>query len=684
MKTLSDGAAGPFASWHKSYLKNLDYEEQYRSTLKEWHKFTHGKSKIDRSIIPNDVLESWNRCRKIGMDSTARKIDKVLSKAELHKLLSRNEEFIQVSRPFMKNLYQFFKGSGFLVALFDVRGLILEIIGDDDIVQHVAEGNFVLGASLREEHTGTNAVGSVVELQKPVQIFGCQHYRKNYHRETCSASPIFDPEGNFIGGINLSGRYYKANPHTLGMAVAASQAIENALGTQKALKEVQLSNSFQKTVIASIPEALITIDAGGHISLINDRAKKMFSMNFQLAEGKDIQEVFGKQNNSFIYLIYKNETLMDAEVKIFSRSGFNEYTLTCNPLFSLDGKKMVGKILILNEIKRAKTLVTKMIGAKANFHFEDICGMNSRFLDIINQAKMVSRSNTNILLLGRSGTGKDIFAQSIHNASLRKNGPYLAINCAAIPRDLISSELFGYAEGAFTGSRRGGSQGKFELTDGGTIFLDEIAEMPLELQAVLLRVIEDKSILRIGGTQIKPVDVRIIAATNKNLEEEVRKGNFRDDLYYRINVFTLHITPLLERADDIPLLVNFFVKKYGLAMGKKIDKIDKKVIDKFTNYSWPGNVRELQNVIERMLTLAPSNELTVDLIPAGILMQHSPEFKENDFDSPKDMERRMIIKLVNLNISKREIAKRLKIGRTTLYRKLDKYKRQQLDHHVQK
>jgi len=676
MKTFSGDAAESFVSLGKSYPKELDYEEKYQSTLKEWRKFTHGESKIDHSIIPNDVLESWNRCRKTGMDSAARKIDKVLSKGELYKLLSRNEEFIEVSRPFMKNLYQFFKGSGFLVALFDVRGFILEIVGDDDIVQHVTEGNFVLGASLREEHAGTNAVGSVVELQRPVQIFGCQHYRKNYHRETCSASPIFDPEGKFIGGINLSGRYHKANPHTLGMAVAASQTIENQLRTQKALKEVQLSNSFQKTVIASIPEALITIDAGGHISLINDSAKKMFSMNFRLAEGKNIQAVFGRQNDSFINLIHKNETLTDAEVKIFSSPGFNEYTLTCNPIFSQDGKRIVGKILILNEIKRAKSLVAKMIGAKANFHFEDICGINSRFLDIIKQAKMVSRSNTNVLLLGRSGTGKDIFAQSIHNASLRKNGPYLAINCAAIPRDLISSELFGYAEGAFTGSRRGGSQGKFELADGGTIFLDEIAEIPLELQAVLLRVIEDKSIVRIGGTQIKPVDVRIIAATNKNIEEEVRKGNFRDDLYYRLNVFTLHIAPLIERADDIPLLVNFFVKKYGRAMGKEIDKIDKKVIEKFMNYSWPGNVRELQNVIERMLTLAYTNELTVDLIPAGILMQHSPEFKEDDFEPPKDMERRMIIKLLNLNTSKKEIAKRLKIGRTTLYRKLDQYKLQ--------
>lgn len=269
--------------------------------------------------------------------------------------------------------------------------------------------------------------------------------------------------------------------------------------------------------------------------------------------------------------------------------------------------KFMGKILIFSEIKRIKTLVTKMIGAKANFQFEDICGQNPRFLLTLEQGRLVSQSSSNTLLLGESGTGKDIFAQAIHNASLRREGPYVAINCAAIPRDLITSELFGYSEAAFTGSRRGGNQGKFELADGGTIFLDEIAETPLELQAVLLRVILDKSIIRIGGSRVRPVDTRIIAATNKDLLEEVRKGNFRKDLYYRLNVFTIHLLPLTERLDDIPRLVEVFVRKYGDALGKKIYRIDDKVMDAFMHYSWPSNVRELQNVIERMMNYGRGN-----------------------------------------------------------------------------
>ena len=183
---------------------------------------------------------------------------------------------------------------------------------------------------------------------------------------------------------------------------------------------------------------------------------------------------------------------------------------------------------------------------------------------------MVAQSSSNVLLLGKSGTGKDVFAQAIHNASSRRKGPYVAINCGAIPRDLIASELFGHEEGAFTGSRRGGNQGKFELADGGTLFLDEIAETPLELQTALLRVIEDKSVLRIGGTRVRPVDVRIIAATNKDLRQEVRRGNFREDLYYRANVFAIEMIELKERIDDIPILTDYFIKRYASAMKKRI------------------------------------------------------------------------------------------------------------------
>ena len=281
--------------------------------------------------------------------------------------------------------------------------------------------------------------------------------------------------------------------------------------------------------------------------------------------------------------------------------------------------------------------------------------------------------SSNVLLLGESGTGKDVFAQAIHNSSSRKDGPYVAINCATIPRDLISSELFGYADGAFTGSRKGGSQGKFELADGGTIFLDEIGETPLELQAALLRVMEDKSITRIGGTKVTTVNVRIISATNKNLKEEVRNGRFREDLYYRSNVLTIKMVPLRKKKDDIPLFVDSFLKNIGKSMDKEIVDIDPKVLEYFINYHWPGNVRELQNVLERMINIAHTSKLTVDLLPGEIIDSLSPENEEEDVESVDRMERELILKMLRSSLTRKNIAKKLGISRSTLYRKLDKY-----------
>ncbi|MDQ5985078.1 MAG: Acetoin dehydrogenase operon transcriptional activator AcoR [Syntrophus sp. SKADARSKE-3] len=650
----------------------LNYDDKFQKTLREWDRYIKGDLEIDTLVIPYEILESWRRCRAYGVNPRRAKIGQALSEAELADILDDNEELISISLPFMTHLYRFVEGSGFIVALFNHEGYLLEIMGDALDVSHVRTGNFVPGASWCEERAGTNGIGTQLKVRKPLQIFGCQHFCRNFHKETASSAPIFSPGGEFLGGLVLTGRYLRATPHTLGMTVAAAVAIENELRINKALAEVQIASSYQKTVISSIPEALIAIDNVGCISLINDNALKMFSLSRQEVTGRPIREVFGAGNDNFFRKLENNLTLTDSEVHIATVNGANDYTLTLNPILSQNGT-VIGRILILNEYRRAKTLVAKMIGAKANFRFEDIHGVDHGFMETVKHARLASRTSSNVLLLGESGTGKDIFAQAIHNASNRRNGPYIAINCAAIPRDLITSELFGHTEGAFTGARRGGSQGKFELADGGTIFLDEIAETPLELQAVLLRVIEDKSIVRIGGTHVRPVDVRIIAATNKDLLEAVRKGSFRHDLYYRANVLTIRIASLRDRKDDIPLLVDAFIKKVSRTLGKKIEDIDEKVIEAFMNYSWPGNVRELQNIIERMMNFATGNKLTADLIPEELIQPPRLFTVGDTFESARDMEYRMIKKMLVLNIPKMDMAKKLKISRSSLYRKLEKY-----------
>jgi len=648
------------------------YETFYQQTYQEWKKFMDGEPDIDLSIIPPDLLESWKRCRMLAVDPRRPPENRILTGPELERLLAKNRQFIEVSRPFMKNLYSFLEGSGFLVSLFDRDAFILEVVGDLQENEIVRTARGFVGACWSEAYAGNNAAGTVAIYHKPMQFFGSQHYIRTYHAATGSGAPIFDTEGEFLGGITLSGRYYRANPHTLGMAVAAAQAIENELRIRKALAASQVAYSYQKTVISSIQGALIAIDSGNRVTLINDNARRMLSLENIPVEGRRLRDVFGHENRAFFTLLENHETLIDTEVRIVSQTGGGDFTLTCNPILGAEGES-IGRVIVLNELQRARSMVTKMMGAKANLRFEDIRGQNPRFLMTVDQARMVAQSRSNVLLLGKSGTGKDIFAQSIHNASDRKNGPYVAINCGAIPRDLIASELFGHEEGAFTGSRRGGNQGKFELADGGTIFLDEIAETPLELQTALLRVIEDKSVLRIGGTRVRPVDVRIIAATNKDLRDEVQKGNFREDLYYRANVFAIEMVPLCERNDDIPLLTDYFIKQCASAMKKNITRVDKKIIDVFMNYSWPGNVRELQNAIERMINFLKTTELTAELIPAHILHPRQTVEINDDVLPVDDAQKRLIEKMLAQKFRRNQIAARLNISRATLYRKIKQY-----------
>ncbi len=626
------------------------------------------------------IVESWKRSRNYSINPLGESQNKILTGPALQQLLDENKLLIETSQPFLTRLYQSMKTTSFTVSLFDRNGYLLQVMQDECYVEINSMFKWRPGVLWKEEYGGTNAIGTLLEEKKPLQIIGPQHYMQLFHFITTSSAPIVDPDGEIIGGITIICLLFGTHPHTLGMAIAASHAIENELKIQKALtrlkaafQETDIAYSLQKAIITSIPEALIAVNTDGYITSINKRAQNLFGLEDRSVLGERISDIFAdEENRSFLNLIERQKSMSDREVRISSSRGPCDFTLTCNGIYSSSGAA-IGKILIFSEIQRIKSLVNKFAGAKANLKFSDIHGQNEKFKSLVSEAAVISKSASNVLLLGESGTGKDILAQAIHNASPRKDGPYVAINCAAIPRDLIASELFGYSEGAFTGSRRGGSQGKFEMADGGTIFLDEIAETPLEIQAVLLRVIEDKCVIRIGSNQIRAVDVRILSATNKDLIEEVNRGNFRKDLYYRLNVFNIHLPPLRERMDDIPLLAKTFIKKYETALGKSFTAVDDKVWDIFLQYSWPGNVRELQNVVERMVNYASQGRLTANLIPPEIVGIHRTSRQHVDLESPEETEKRLIRHLMTLKFNKNNIAEQLNVSRATLFRKMKKY-----------
>ncbi|MCS4474463.1 sigma 54-interacting transcriptional regulator [Clostridium botulinum] len=296
---------------------------------------------------------------------------------------------------------------------------------------------------------------------------------------------------------------------------------------------------------------------------------------------------------------------------------------------------------------------------------------------IVELAKKASESDCSILIDGNSGTGKELFAQAIHNHSNRCHGPFVAVNCAAIPRELVESELFGYEKGAFTGASKGGYPGKFELADGGTIFLDEIGELPLDIQSKLLRVLDNLKIMRVGGTHEKKIDIRVLAATNRNLSEEVSNKNFRGDLYYRLNVINVHLIPLKDRVEDVEALTNCFVDKLNIKNPGNFKKIAPEFMDKLKAYHWPGNVRELRNIVERSYYICEDNIITDKFLNNKLMKNehHNCCIGKEEPIVPLDiLEHKAIEKaLIHCKGNIVQASELLGISRATIYRKINKY-----------
>ena len=334
-----------------------------------------------------------------------------------------------------------------------------------------------------------------------------------------------------------------------------------------------------------------------------------------------------------------------------------------------------GAVITLKDIKQIKKLVKEATVSEIETHFSQIIGDSPKMNALKAMALHVAPSKATLLIQGESGTGKELLARAIHQSSKRKGNAFIAINCGAIPENLLESELFGYEEGSFTGARRGGKLGKFELAHNGTIFLDEIGDMPLHLQVKILRVLQERRVERIGGSRSIPLDVRVIAATHRDLDEMVKTGEFREDLYYRLNVIPLTIPPLRERLEDVPILVQFYLDYYSTVTDRSVSGITQETIDILANYPWPGNVRELGNVVEYCVTMVAGGEITSDILPQRIKTALKPESRNSTLNL-KLLERETIMKALTLVDSeghKDDAAKLLGISRATLYRKIKDY-----------
>ena len=369
-------------------------------------------------------------------------------------------------------------------------------------------------------------------------------------------------------------------------------------------------------------------------------------------------------------LILSKGNFEDEEVYVNARTNKLRFNLSAYPI-PTSNANVFDIIYIFSEFKKERKLANKIMGRQAIYTFDKIIGKSKNFTDTLEFSKKIANSKSTILITGESGTGKEIFAQSIHNYSNRANKPFVAINSGAIPESLIESELFGYVEGAFTGAKKGGQAGKFEIGHEGTVFLDEIGEMPYDMQTRLLRVLEEGTVSRIGGLDQKVVDVRIIAASNRDLEEEVRKGNFREDLFYRLKVLPVELPALRERKEDIPLLIDYFMEKKSKSLNKKPVPISAEEMAVLKDYNWPGNIRELENFVELIINM---EYIPIEISRPREIKSEEVILKGKDL-SLEYMEKQHIKKVLEKysgNIT--QSAKALGIGRNTLYRKIEKYK----------
>lgn len=503
---------------------------------------------------------------------------------------------------------------------------------------------------------------------RPCSLNGICHYKRAVYAAICLEERIIGVIG-VVAETETQARMIEHNDYAM---LEFVDKIANLISTKvkeyRIMKQLETYAELMDTIINNINKGVVVMNKDNRIVDINSYLTSRLYINKKNVQDKHIHELFPTM-------------VLHADRPKSSRQDYQEVTCTINnkQIYFLCTLKPIvvkeefeGSICLVEDFKDTTQMAYAVASRQNDITLEDIVGLDPGFVLFKDKVKNVAVNESTVLLTGETGTGKELFARAIHCESRRKNQPFIAINCGAIPESLIESELFGYEKGAFTGASSMGKHGKFYLANRGTIFLDEIETMPLYLQPKLLRVIERKEIERVGGVKSIPVDIRIVAATNVRLDELVEKKQFREDLYHRLNVVTLFIPPLRQRGQDVLMLANYFIGKYAQRFGKHILGLSAEVRDIFLKYEWKGNVRELQNAIEYSINMEKSEYITAENLP----FQFKPEKKSGKI-SLDEIEKRLIKEALDhfdwTEKGRIAAAEHLGISRATIYRKIKKY-----------
>lgn len=621
------------------------------------------------SLIRPEIVDSWIRSYNYGLNVFEYNFAPALENEALKQRLEERTLLLQSSNPFIHQLENMLADAECIILLGDELGAMLRVIeGNKKLEDQNRRFKLVEGSIWNEKTIGTCAHGISLIHGTPMQICGPEHYCEKYDNIFCSAAPIFDGNQNLAGTLSIvSPSFQHQSAHSLALVVSMAWAIQ---------KEFQLSFNQELLTVAleSTDEGVFTINKSGIITKANVFARSFFSSQFEHEIiGMHYEALLGRV--SFIESVLSNSRpVFDTEINL-ERFSSRINIRSIQPLLDAAGQNL-GCIFTFRKINNRRHGASQGNSRITKYAFENILGNSPDLMNSIELARKFSQLEANILLQGESGTGKEMFAQAIHRES-RPDGPFVAVNCAAIPSSLIESELFGYEGGSFTGAEKQGRPGKIELANGGTLFLDEIGDMPLDLQPVLLRVLDEKKVMRIGARNYLPVDFRLITATNRNLAESVDSEKFRKDLFYRLQVLQINIPPLRERGQDIISLAKHFIRTVADQQQIPVPVLDDLTIFSLLNYDWPGNVRQLENSMLYAVNICSGNVIKPEHLPAEIkhsISQGKGNKSEKENLSIKEIEKIFIMEALQQskdNIS--EAASLLKMSRSTLYRKIKEY-----------
>lgn len=612
---------------------------------------------LSTSRLPDWLQSSWQRSREFGLAPLGRNAGvPYASSIQLARMLDHERQLVSHAKPVMEYVCEQIRGSDSIVMLADPGGMLLCSMGDDSFAARAARVALRPGASWHEQWRGTNAIGTAIADQRPMAVIGSEHFLARNGFLSCSAAPIFDSAGRLLGVIDISGHRTRHHPHTLGLARSAARLIEHRMFDVQHAHDLKLRLHPSPEGIGTMTEGLLAISDDGRVIGADGFAIMLLGLQGGQIGSARVDEVLGASLT---------------ELENSARSA----PLLLQPPNRADGGMIYG--CFQQSRRGAGTGLSVVAPLPLRIPPPDALSAldlgDAGVKAIIARARRVIDKPIPLLVLGESGVGKEVFARACHQVSARAEHPFVAVNCAALPGTLIESELFGYRAGAFTGAQREGRIGRIREAEGGTLFLDEIGDMPLALQTHLLRVLQERRVVPLGGGSSVAVDFQLVCATNRDLQEEVEAGRFRRDLFHRVNGLVLRLPPLRERTD------------LGLLIRRMLDAIspDERVELRpdawaaLQRYAWPGNLRQLDNVLRVAVALLDRGEtfISLALLPdeistgqAGGAAVRSGDGDDVDLKSMTERSIRHTLDSCGGNVS--EAARRLGVSRSTLYRRL--------------